>query len=105
MLLVAATLHGRLKKEVSAVEKHAMALGYFFLSAFCLFACGHSALPLQLPLLLAGLAAVLMGSVFFVSASACVPRILATYKAMPPHRSAMQKGRPSEVVVDDTAAL
>lgn len=122
MLLVAATLHGRLKKEVSAVEKHAMALGYFFLSAFCLFACGHSALPLQLPLLLAGLAAVLMGSVFFVSASACVPRILATYKAitnwfvetarlvplareLPPHRSAMQKGRPSEVVVDDTAAL
>ncbi|MDB5346397.1 MAG: hypothetical protein JWP89_4774 [Schlesneria sp.] len=97
------------------MEKHAMALGYFFLAAFCLFACGHSALPLQLPLLMAGLAAVLVGAVFFVSA--CAPRILAILKAitnwfvetgrlvplareLPPHRSALQEGRSSEVVAE-----
>jgi hypothetical protein len=69
-----------LMKEVSAVEKHAMALGYFFLSAFCLFASGQPFVPFPLPLLLAGLAAALVGAAFFVSA--CTPRILAMKKAI-----------------------
>jgi hypothetical protein len=107
-----------LKKEVSAVEKHAMALGYFFLAAFCLFARGHSALPLQLPLLWAGWAAVLIGAEFFVSA--CAPLIteiqnwfrvikqafvelarqVPLARELPPHRSASQEDRPSKVVAE-----
>ncbi len=97
------------------MEKHAMALGYFFLAAFCLFACGHSALPLQVPLLLAGVAGALVGFVFL--ASACALRIQAVTKAitnwfvetarlvplareLPPHRSALKEGRPSEIVAE-----
>lgn len=81
-----------------------MALGYFFLSAFCLFACGHSSPPLQLPLLLAGLAAALAGVTFFVIA--CVPLIVAIKNSLiefvkliplarelPPHRSVFQEDR------------
>jgi hypothetical protein len=62
------------------VEKHAMALGYFFLAAFCLFASGQPTVPFRSPLLLAGRAAALVGAVFFVSA--CAPRILAINRAI-----------------------
>jgi hypothetical protein len=95
-----------------------MALGYFFLSAFCLFACGHSSQPLQLPLLWAGWAAVLVGAVFFVSA--CAPlireitnwfrvtkeafaelaRLVPLARELPPHLSTFQEGRPAEVVAE-----
>ena len=53
------------------MQKHAMALGYFFLSVFCIFTCSQGFLVLYcIPLLLAALAAALMGLGFLFSACA-----------------------------------
>lgn len=86
------------------MEKHALALGYFFLSAFCVFACGHSSLPLQFPLQLAALTAALLGVTFFIAA--CAPFVIVIKDALvlivkqvplarelPPHRSVLQEDR------------
>jgi hypothetical protein len=52
------------------VQKNAMALGYFFLAVFCVFASAHSSRGLHVPLLLAALAATLVGIGFLLSALA-----------------------------------
>ena len=60
------------------VQKHAMALGYFFLAIFCLFTCSQGFLQgFSIPLLLAALAAAMMGLGFLLSA--CAPQF-ATFK-------------------------
>ena len=50
------------------MQKHAMALGYFFLSVFCIFASSQGYLQLQMPLLIVSLLAALMGFGFLMSA-------------------------------------
>ncbi len=58
------------------MQKHAMALGYFFLAVFCVFTCSQGFLQLfYIPLLLAALAAALMGLGFLFSA--CAPQFQA----------------------------
>ena len=58
------------------MQKHAMAMGYFFLAVFCIFTCSQGFLVLyKTPLLLAALAAALMGLGFLFSA--CVPQFQA----------------------------
>ena len=53
------------------MEKHAMALGYFFLAVFCIFTSTQSFLVLfRIPLLLAALAAALAGLGFLFGACA-----------------------------------
>ena len=52
------------------MQKHAMALGYFFLAVFCVFTSDHSFIGLRLPLLLAALAATLAGVGYWLSAFA-----------------------------------
>jgi hypothetical protein len=48
------------------VQKHALALGYFFLAVFCILTSAHSFIELRIPLLLAAMISVLVG-VNFVS--------------------------------------
>ena len=56
------------RKEI-ILQKHAMALGYFFLSVFCVFATTQGYLELFcIPLLLVALVAALMGIGFLMSA-------------------------------------
>jgi hypothetical protein len=43
------------------MQKHAIALGYFFLAVFCIFTSAQSFYELRIPLLLAALAAALAG--------------------------------------------
>ena len=50
------------------MQKHAMALGYFFLSVFCIFTSSQGYLPLRMPLLIVSLLAALMGIGFLMSA-------------------------------------
>ena len=52
------------------MQKHAMALGYFFLAVFCVFTSAHSFRELLLPLLLAALAATLAGVGYLLSVCA-----------------------------------
>ena len=52
------------------MQKHAMALGYFFLAVFCVFTSAHSFHGLYLPLLLAALVATLAGVGYLLSACA-----------------------------------
>ncbi len=52
------------------MQKHAMALGYFFLAVFCVFTSAHSFHGLHLPLLLAALAAAVAGVGYLLSACA-----------------------------------
>ncbi len=52
------------------MQKHAMALGYFFLAVFCVFTSAHSFRELHLPLLLAALAATLVGVGYWLIACA-----------------------------------
>jgi hypothetical protein len=49
------------------MQKHAMALGYFFLAVFCIFTSSQD-LPLQIPLLVVAMLAALMGIGFLMSA-------------------------------------
>lgn len=61
------------------MQKHALALGYFFLAVFCIFTCSQGFLQLfYIPLLLAALAAALMGLGFLLSA--CAPQFPAVKK-------------------------
>lgn len=48
------------------MQKHALALGYFFLAVFCILTSAHSFIELRIPLLLAAMTSVLVG-VSFVS--------------------------------------
>jgi hypothetical protein len=57
------------------VQKHAIALGYFFLAMFCIFTSAQSFYGLRILLLLAALAAVLAG--FGVLFSPFAARLLA----------------------------
>ncbi|MEI8379668.1 MAG: hypothetical protein WCJ09_06040 [Planctomycetota bacterium] len=50
------------------MQKHAMALGYFFLSVFCIFASSQGQLRFQIPLLLVALITALMGIGFLMIA-------------------------------------
>ena len=50
------------------MQKHALALGYFFLSVFCLLTASFVIEELRFPLLVASLAALLMGGGFLCSA-------------------------------------
>ncbi len=50
------------------MQNHAMALGYFFLSVFCIFASPQVQLRLQIPLQLAALISALMGIGFLMIA-------------------------------------
>lgn len=50
------------------MQKHAMALGYFFLSVFCVFASPQVQLRFQIPLLLVALISALMGIGFLMIA-------------------------------------
>lgn len=59
------------------MQKHAMALGYFFLAVFCLFTSSQI-LQLQGPLLLAALFAAFTGVGFFLNA--CAEQIQAAKK-------------------------
>ena len=52
------------------MQKHAMALGYFFLAVICVFTSAHSFRGLHLPLLLAALFATLAGVGYLLSACA-----------------------------------
>jgi hypothetical protein len=54
--------------EPNVMQKHAMALGYFFLSVFCIFTSSQGYLQLQMPLLVVSLLAALMGIAFLMSA-------------------------------------
>jgi hypothetical protein len=53
--------------EPNIMQKHAMALGYFFLAVFCIFTSSQD-LPLQIPLLVVAMLAALMGIGFLMSA-------------------------------------
>jgi hypothetical protein len=44
------------------VQKHALALGYFFLAVFCILTSAHSFIELRLPLLLAAVLAIVVGT-------------------------------------------
>ena len=79
-----------------------MALGYFFLTVFCLFTSPQSYLELRIPLMLAALLAALIGLGFFVSA--CAPQIQAIKnwflemvqlmrlaRELPPHPTALRE--------------
>jgi hypothetical protein len=50
------------------MQKHAMALGYFFFSVFCIFTSSQAYLQLHMPLLVVSLLAALMGIGFLMSA-------------------------------------
>lgn len=53
------------------MQKHAMALGYFFLAAICIFVSSHCFVAFRIPLLVAALAATIAGFGFvFVACSA-----------------------------------
>ena len=52
------------------MEKHAMALGYFFLAVFCVFTSTQSIFEFRVPLLLVALGAALTGLGFLFSACA-----------------------------------
>ena len=52
------------------MQKHALALGYFFLAVFCVFTSAHSFLGLHRPLLLLALVATLAGVGYLLSACA-----------------------------------
>ncbi len=56
--------------EGLTMQKHAMALGYFFLAVFCVFTNAHCILGLHLPLLWAALAAAVAGVGYLLSACA-----------------------------------
>ena len=43
------------------MQRQAMALGYFFLAVFCVMASAHSFVELRIPLLVAALAALVVG--------------------------------------------
>jgi dipeptide/tripeptide permease len=44
------------------VQKHALALGYFFLAVFCILTSAHSFIELRLPLLFAAVLAIIVGT-------------------------------------------
>ena len=50
------------------MQKHVMALGYFFLAVFCIFTSSHGYLQLRIPLLIVSMLAALMGIGFLMSA-------------------------------------
>ena len=88
------------------MEKHAMALGYFFLAAFCIVNSAHTVPPLALPLLLAGLVAALVGSRFFVIACASriksvknwfvdMARLVPLARELPPRPSTFREDHPA----------
>ena len=92
------------------MEKHAMALGYFFLATFCIVNSAHTVPPLALPLLLAGLVAGLVGLRFFVSACASriksrinliknwfveMARLVPLARELPPHPSTFREDHPA----------
>ncbi len=61
------------------MQKHALALGYFFLAVFCIFTSSQGFLQLfSFPLLLAAFAAALMGLGFLWSG--CAPQLSAVKK-------------------------
>jgi hypothetical protein len=46
------------------MQRHAIALGYFFLAVLCVLTSAHSFLELRVPLLIAGLLALIAGVAF-----------------------------------------
>jgi len=57
--------------EAYIVQKHAMALGYFFLSVFCVFTSSQGYLNMfRIPLFMVALVAALMGLGYFIIACA-----------------------------------
>lgn len=63
------------------MQKHALALGYFFLAVFCIFTCSQGFLQrFYIPLLLAALAAALMGLGYLFSA--CAPQFPAVKNSL-----------------------
>ena len=54
--------------EQNVMQKHAIALGYFFLSVFCIFTSSQGYLPLRRPLLIVSLLSALTGIGFLMSA-------------------------------------
>jgi hypothetical protein len=53
--------------EGVVVHQHAIALGYFFLSIFCVFTSAHSFVELRVALLLAALMALVAGVAYVAS--------------------------------------
>ena len=84
------------------MHKHALALGYFFLSVFCIFTSSQS-FQLCIPLLTAALVAAILGLVFFFSA--CAPlvhnwlvegaRLVRLARELPTHPSTFENDLPA----------
>ena len=87
------------------MQKHAMALGYFFLAVFCIFT-GSQVFGFRIPLLLAALAAALTGVGFLLSACAVqfqaaknwlvqMWRLIPLARQLPTHPSTFREDHPA----------